>query len=119
MVPEIEVRALAAKLDAKEPICLIDVREPDEYEICRLEGSVLIPMSELQAWSWRRSASGSVSPTLEQAPEGALVVVYCHHGIRSYSAARYLARLGMKNVVSLAGGIDAWSREVDPQVTRY
>jgi rhodanese-related sulfurtransferase len=107
-VPEIDARTLAAKLAAKEPICLIDVREPEEDEICRLEGAVLIPMGELQA----------AGPTLE-APEGALVVVYCHHGVRSYSAARFLLRCGMKNVVSLAGGIDAWSREVDPGVARY
>ena len=107
-VPEIDVRTLAAKLDAKEKICLIDVREPWENEIARLEGSVLIPMSEL----------GAAGPTLE-APEGALVVVYCHHGVRSYSAARYLLRCGLKDVVSLAGGIDAWSREVDPALPRY
>ena len=52
-------------------------------------------------------------------PPGALVVAYCHHGVRSLSAAAYLQAQGLSDVVSLAGGIDAWSLRVDPKVPRY
>ena len=60
-----------------------------------------------------------LAPTGRLPPTGALLVVYCHHGIRSMSAAQFLERAGFTNVVSLAGGIDAWSVEVDPKVPRY
>ena len=73
-----------------------------------LPGSRLIPLNELPA------RAGEVDP-----PEGAAVVVYCHHGVRSLSGAALLERLGFRDVASLAGGIDAWSRFVDPAVPRY
>ena len=74
----------------------------------KLPDSLLIPLNELPTLS----AEISVEPAT-------LTVVYCHHGIRSQSAAEYLLRLGHANVRSLAGGIDAWSCEVDPAVPRY
>src|SRR4051794_9973933 len=91
-----------------EPVYLLDVRQPVEHEFAALPNSVLIPLSELPA------RVAEVEP-----PEGALVVVYCHHGIRSLSGARILEHFGHTKVVSLTGGIDAWSLEVDPSLPRY
>ena len=105
---QIDVRQLAAKLQANEPVYLLDVRQPWEHQTAALPGSTLVPLGELP----RRAAE--VRP-----PPGALLVVYCHHGVRSLSAAVLLQRLGFRDVVSLAGGIDAWSGLIDPKVPRY
>ena len=87
---------------------LLDVRQPAEHALAALPGAVLVPLNELTA------RLHEVKPE-----EDALLVVYCHHGIRSQSAAALLERQGFRNVVSLTGGIDAWSCEVDPDVPRY
>jgi adenylyltransferase/sulfurtransferase len=108
MVQEINVRELAAKLAAGEAVRLIDVRQPWEHETAVLPGSVLIPLHELQARGQE-----------VRAPENGIVVAYCHHGMRSLSAAAYLEKLGVTPIYSLAGGIDAWSLHVDPSVPRY
>jgi adenylyltransferase/sulfurtransferase len=108
MVQQINVRELAAKLAAGEPLLLLDVRKAWEHEIAALPGSQLIPLDELPG------RVGEVTP-----PENGLVVAYCHHGIRSLSAAAILERAGIAPVVSLAGGIDAWSLHIDPKVERY
>jgi rhodanese-related sulfurtransferase len=108
MVAQISVVELKRKLDAGEPVYLVDVRNPDEYELCRLTGSVLIPLPELPG------RVEEVAP-----PPDALVVAYCHHGIRSLSGAAILNQAGIDNAVSLAGGIDAWSRSIDSQIPRY
>jgi rhodanese-related sulfurtransferase len=108
MVQQIKVEELKQKLDAREPVYLVDVRNPDEYEYCRLPESLLIPLPELP---------GRVEEVVSS--ENALIVVYCHHGVRSLSGAAILARAGHANVASLAGGIDAWSRFIDPAVPRY
>lgn len=108
MVREITVTELEARLRKGEPTCLVDVRQPWEHELAKLPGSVLVPLGELPA------RHDEIEPA-----EGALTVVYCHHGVRSLSGAAFLERLGFAGVVSLAGGIDAWSLEVDPDVPRY
>ncbi len=108
MPRQIDVHELVRKFAAQEPVYLLDVRQPWEHETAALPGSVLVPLNELPA------RAGAIEP-----PDGALVVVYCHHGIRSLSAVAFLERLGITNAVSLAGGIDAWSCEVDPRVPRY
>jgi adenylyltransferase/sulfurtransferase len=108
MAREISVRALADLLRAGTPAYLLDVRQPWEHQIAALPGSQLIPLGQLAV----RSAE-------VQAPEGCTLVVYCHHGVRSQAGADLLERLGFANVFSLAGGIDAWSCEVDPSVPRY
>jgi rhodanese-related sulfurtransferase len=102
------VRELQRKLAAGEPIYLIDVRQPWEHEVVALPDSLLIPLGELPA------RSAEIQP-----PAGALIVAYCHHGIRSLSAAALLEQLGIGPAVSLAGGIDAWAREIDPSMPRY
>ncbi len=106
--PEIEPEDLKRRLDAREPICLVDVREPWENETAAIAGGTLIPLLALPR------AAAEASP-----PEGALVVCYCHHGIRSLEAAAFLIARGWPRVASLRGGIDAWSARVDPGVPRY
>ena len=108
MIPQIRPAELKGLLDAGKPVYLLDVRNPDEHAYCRLPDSQLIPLPELP------HRLDEVAP-----PEGALVVVYCHHGIRSLSGAAILQNGGHANVASLAGGIDAWSVLVDPAVPRY
>jgi adenylyltransferase/sulfurtransferase len=108
LVQQIDVRELQRKLAAGEPVYLIDVRQPWEHETVALPDSLLIPLGELFA------RSDEIKP-----PAGALVVAYCHHGIRSLSAAALLEQLGFRPAASLGGGIDAWSREVDPSMPRY
>ena len=107
MVPQIHPTQLKQMLDAGAPVVLLDVRQPEEYAYCALPGSVLIPLGELHA------------RTSEVEPGEALVVVYCHHGVRSLSGAAILGAAGLPNVASLAGGIDLWSQAVDPAVPRY
>lgn len=108
MARQITPAALATALSSGESLCLVDVRQPWESQLASLPGSMLIPLGELP----RRSHE--IGPDHDAA-----LVVYCHHGIRSLSAAAYLERLGFNNVQSLAGGIDAWSCEIDPKVPRY
>jgi adenylyltransferase/sulfurtransferase len=108
MVRQIGPRELAREMANDHPVYLLDVRQPCEHETAALPGSVLIPLGELAA------RAGEVKPE-----PGVLLVVYCHHGVRSLAAASLLQRLGHGNVASLAGGIDAWSQEVDPTVPRY
>jgi adenylyltransferase/sulfurtransferase len=108
MPRQITVTQLKASLDAGEPVFLVDVRQPWEHETAALPNSLLLPLDQLAA------RGGELAP-----PPGALVVAYCHHGIRSLAGAALLERLGLANVVSLAGGIDAWSLYVDPAVPRY
>lgn len=108
MIAQLTVQELAQKLQAGEPVYLLDVRQPEEHAIAALPGSMLIPLNELP----RRL--DEIEP-----PPDALVVVYCHHGIRSLRGAGLLAQQGFKRVASLAGGIDAWSREIDPRMPCY
>ena len=97
---------LAAYIEAGNAPQLLDVREEWEWEVCRLPGAILIPMRELPA----RLA--------ELDPEQETVVI-CHHGVRSYHAARYLETAGFGNVINLSGGVAAWADEVDPALPRY
>lgn len=85
---------------------LVDVREPLEWAIGRIEGARHIPL-------------GSLAARLEELPRDRDVVLYCHHGVRSLRALEFLRSAGFPRTRSLAGGIDAWSREVDPAVSRY
>ncbi len=105
-VPTISVRELKTKMDMKEPLTLIDVREPYEYEIAHIHGSRLIPLGELETH-------------VSELPRMGLLVLQCHSGGRSEHAVRMLQEAGFENALNLAGGIDAWSVEVDPAVPRY
>jgi rhodanese-related sulfurtransferase len=104
---QIDVAMLKAMIDRGDAIYLVDVRQPWEHEIAHLANDVLVPLDQLPV------RASEIAP-----PEGALVVAYCHHGVRSLHAAAMLERIGLK-VVSLAGGIDAWSLHVDREMPRY
>jgi len=108
MTPQIHPHELAQRLAEGEPTYLLDVRQPWESQIASLPNSVLIPLDQLAA------RHAEIRPD-----DDALIVVYCHHGVRSLSAAAFLLKSGRSNVVSLHGGIDAWSFLVDPTVPRY
>jgi len=104
---EIEPRALAAALQAgKGGPVLVDVREPFEWEICRIPGSILVPLGDLP----RRF--GELDPAAE-------VVTVCHTGMRSLEAARFLRSRGIPRVRSLRGGVAGWADEIDPKMARY
>ena len=103
---EIGPRELKQKLDRQE-VALIDVREPHEWEICRIPGASLVPLGELPN-------------RLADLPLDRDLVLHCHKGVRSMRALSFLRdHAGFKRLKSLAGGIDAWSQEVDPSVPRY
>jgi adenylyltransferase/sulfurtransferase len=105
-VPVISVRELKTKMDRNEALTLIDVREPYEYELARIEGSRLIPLGELET-------------RLGELPRSGTLVMQCHSGGRSEHAVRILQAAGFKNAVNLEGGIDAWSVRIDSAVPRY
>ncbi|MGX2039291.1 rhodanese-like domain-containing protein [Methylocaldum sp. MU1018] len=85
---------------------LVDVREPQEYAYCHIEGSVHMPMNEIPA------RLAELDPQRE-------IVVICHHGMRSRMVGDYLDRQGFGHILNLRGGVDAWAREVDPGMPRY
>ena len=107
MIRQISVRELKERLDRKEPTYLVDVRQPWEHETAALPDHVLLPLDQLA------DRVDEVQP-----PEGALVVAYCHHGIRSLNAVALLQQAGI-DAVSLAGGIDQWSLQIDSKIPRY
>lgn len=108
MVYQISVDDLKARQDKGESVQLIDVRQSWENETVRLPNSLLIPLNELP----QRAAE--VSQNKDE-----LIVVYCHHGVRSLSGAAILEAAGIQNVASLAGGIDRWSIAIDTSLARY
>ena len=88
-----------------QTLCL-DVREPAEFKIAKIEGSVLIPM-------------GQILERIEELDKQQETVVICHHGMRSLQVAEYLVTIGFANVLNLLGGIDAWCNHCDPTMPRY
>src|SRR4051812_9649160 len=102
---EITAAELDALLDGGAPVQLVDVREPWEAEIASIPGSRLLPL-------------GSLGRALDVLDPGVPVIAYCHHGMRSERALRVLQAAGL-NAQHLQGGIDAWSRTVDPEMPRY
>jgi rhodanese-related sulfurtransferase len=105
-VKEISVAELKAMREAGRDHVLLDVREPFEIELAQLAGSLNIPMAEVPA-------------RLDEVPRDREIVVMCHSGQRSGRVARFLEQNGYTTAVNLAGGIDAWSHEIDPAVPLY
>lgn len=99
-----ELKQLLDKNDSQ--LLLLDVREPYEYAICSIEGSVLIPMRMIP----------EQRKTLD--PHRKTVVI-CHHGIRSVHVIEYLQSHGFKDLVNLEGGIEQWRQTVDPSMSAY
>lgn len=89
-----------------DDVVLLDVREPHELRIAAVEATVDIPMGEIPG-------------RLNELDHDKTIVVMCHGGMRSMQVTGFLAQNGFANVVNLDGGIDAWSREVDPDIPRY
>ena len=106
MITQLRPLELKEFIDTEEDIHLIDVREEWEHHIAKLENSELIPLG-----LFNKHALG-LSNTKK-------IVIYCHHGIRSYEACEYLQQIGFTEVYNLEGGIDAWSKEVDNKVVLY
>ena len=94
------------RLEQREPLVLLDVRQDWETRLCRLDNSLHIPIEEIEL------RSDELDPAAE-------TIVYCHQGVRSAAVAEYLRGLGFANVRNLAGGLDAWARSVDPSMRRY
>ena len=101
---EMDVATAAAALD--EGAILLDVREPMELAICKIQGSVDIPMAQ-------------VPQQLDRLPKDGCLLVLCHHGFRSGQVTAFLRARGFGNAVNVAGGIEAWAQVVDPQLQRY
>lgn len=105
---EISCQAVKAKFDAGDDFLLVDCREADEYAAARIDAARLLPMSEIE----RRVRE-------LEAERGRPIVVHCHHGGRSLRVAKWLRQQGFAGAQSMAGGIEAWSLEIDPSVPRY
>ena len=104
--PDITPDVLAERLARGEEFTILDVREAWEYDIAHLEPSTLLPLSQLA------QSVAALDPQAEY-------ITLCHHGLRSAMAANYLRDKGFTRVFNLAGGIDAWSVDVNPSLPRY
>ncbi len=105
--PEIAPEAFARRREQPDPPVLLDVREPWEHQTANITGSILMPMGEVPS-----RAHTELDPD-------AAIVVLCHHGARSLNVTMWLRNQGFEQVQSLAGGIDEWSRTIDPHIPRY
>ena len=104
---EITVDQLKQQLASPSPPLLLDVREPWEVATACIAGSTPMPMNEVPGRAFN------------ELDEDASIAVLCHHGSRSLSVANWLRQQGFEKAQSVAGGIDAWSRTIDPAVPRY
>jgi rhodanese-related sulfurtransferase len=108
MESEISPTELARCLQSEKPPHLIDVRQFEEHELVALPNSKLLPLGELSA------RSGEIEGWKDEE-----IVIYCHHGIRSWNALQQLKFLGFNQVRHLSGGIARWAEEVEPGMIRY
>jgi rhodanese-related sulfurtransferase len=108
LIEQLPATALQAWLadDRRAKPLIVDVRESWEHAICKLPDASLIPMQQIPA-------------RIDELPRDRDIVVVCHHGMRSYQVAEFLTGAGFTRLYNLAGGIAAWSTEVDPQVPQY
>ena len=103
-LPTVTVKDLKSLRDQNKPHFLLDVREPGEHEVCRIDGATLIPL-------------GQLTDRLAELPKDKPIIVHCHHGGRSAQAVGFLVQQGF-TASNLTGGIAAWSEQVDPSVPR-
>jgi monothiol glutaredoxin len=104
-VGQLTAQELKERLDAGEKFLFLDVRTPEERERARIEGTQLL--------------DAALAREIEGMDRDTVLVFHCHHGGRSQAAAEHFAALGFRRVYNVVGGIDAWSRDVDPRVPRY
>lgn len=107
---EVSVERVRDLRASGEALFLIDCRTEKEHGIARIEGATLVPLGDLAT---------RARDLAEEAPEDAAVIVYCHHGVRSLKAAALLRAAGIERAMSMAGGIDAWSKRIDSGVAVY
>lgn len=105
---EIDCQTVRGLLDQSADLLLLDCREPDEYQTARIEGALLVPLSE------PAERCAELEPHRSRR-----IVVHCHHGGRSLRVAAWLRQQGFEQAQSMAGGIDLWSQVIDPSVPRY
>ena len=105
--PEITAEEFVRVRASGEPVVLIDVREPWEFEVAQLPDSILMPMGDVPS-----RAHAELDPD-------AHIVILCHHGQRSLAVTMWLREQGFDRVQSLAGGVDGWSYSIDPTLPRY
>jgi rhodanese-related sulfurtransferase len=103
---QISPKAVSERIARGDKLLLVDVREPWEYDLCRIPGAKLIPL-------------GTLPTTVNTLLDADDVICYCHHGMRSLDAAVWLRQQGVESAKSMAGGIERWSAEIDPDVPRY
>lgn len=103
---EISVQDLDARRTAGEPLVILDVREPQELAICKIEGSLDIPMQ-------------SIPSNIDKLDKSTPLVVVCHSGMRSMQVTQWLRQNGYENAANLRGGVDSWAREIDPSMATY
>lgn len=109
MLPtEISNKKVKELLDSQADLLLVDCRQMEEYAICKIEGSVLIPMNEIPQRVGELETAGEKP-----------IIVYCHHGTRSLQVVHWLREQGFANSQSMTGGIDVWSQVIDPSVATY
>jgi len=109
MLPiEIDVSSVKQLREQQESFVFLDCREPDEIATAKIDGTLHIPMRDIPA------RIAELQPHQQQR-----IVVHCHHGGRSMRVTQYLRQQGFDQAQNLAGGIDAWSLEIDPSVPRY
>jgi len=108
MLLDIDVQAVKKLLDDKESFLFLDCREPGEVTAAKIDGTLHIPMREIPA------RIGELQPHQQ-----GRVIVHCHHGGRSLRVTQFLRQQGFDKAQNMAGGIDAWSVEIDPSVPRY
>jgi len=107
---EISVRQMKKMIDDHEDFILVDVREEYEWDICKIKGAKLIPLSQI--------IKGNIGD-LETIERDRKIVLHCHTGARSAETLNILRSKGFKNLKNLVGGIDAWSNEIDPEIAVY
>ena len=105
---EVDVQTVKQLRDAGEDFLLLDCREPDEFQLARIEGATLIPMNQIPA---------RLNELADRRDKR--MIVHCHHGGRSMRVTEWLREQGFGQVQNMAGGIDAWSQQIDGKVPRY
>lgn len=103
---QLQAHLESCQSEGREPPLLLDVRQPWEFDVCKIENSTLIPMA-------------TIPSHLESLDFDRETVVICHHGIRSRRVGRYLETMGFQNIINLSGGVDQWAKTVDQQMATY
>ena len=107
---EISAEEVKQKLDGPDDFTLVDVREPSEYDICRIDGSILIPLGKIEEMETKNLNGISKSDQ---------IILHCKAGVRSLKAAKALKKMGFEDVKSMAGGIEGWAERIDPSTPKY